>query len=108
MASSDVFHAWTKHSLFQQNRFVTEVSTVLMVLISFCVPTNQLHKHLLEIRGEDVSQVRYIAIVALNVWPWTRFCAIFQVNAKTNEGWKTNASHNVILDRRFVMMSLGR
>jgi len=62
---------------------VTEVSTVLMVLISFCVPTNQLHKHLLEIRGEDVSQVRYIAIVALNVWPWTRFCAIFQVNAKT-------------------------
>jgi len=37
MASSDVFCAWTKNSLFQQNKFVIKISTVLMVLMNFCV-----------------------------------------------------------------------
>ena len=150
MASSDVFYAWTKNSLFQQNRFVTEISTALMVPMNFCVPINQLHKHVLVMRGQDVPQAMCIAIVPLNVWPWTKFCAIFQLNAKikSTEGfvntssvpvvsggvgpdmrqtttqslyaphdattdqsagtWTTNAGHNVILDHRFVMMSVGR
>ena len=121
-----------------------------MVLMNFCVPINQLHNHLLVMRGQDVPQAICIAIVSLNVWPWTRFCAIFQLNAKikstkgfvvtssdpvvscsvwphmrqttttpslyaphdaaTDQSagrWKTNARHNVILDHRFVLMSVG-
>jgi len=148
MASSDVFFVWTKNSLFQQSRCATEISTVLMVLMNFCVRINQLHKHLLVMRHQNVPQAICIAIVPLNVWPWTRFCAIFQLNAKiksikdfvvtsnasvvlcgvwpdmrdpflysphddatTDQSagrWKTNASHNVIHDHRFVMMIVGR
>jgi len=67
---------------YHENRFVTEISTVLMDLMNFCVPINQLRKYLLVMRGQDVQQARCIAIVQLNVWPWTRFCAIFQLNAK--------------------------
>jgi len=50
MASSDDFYAWTKKSLLQQNRFVTEILTVLMVLMNFYVTIKQLHKHLLVMR----------------------------------------------------------
>jgi len=66
------------HSLVHQNRFVTAISTVFLVLMTFCVPINQSPKHLLVMRGQDVPQVRCIPIVLLNVWPWTRFCATFQ------------------------------
>jgi len=37
MVCSNVFYAWTKNSLFHQNRFVTKWSTVLMFLMNFCV-----------------------------------------------------------------------
>ena len=82
MVSSDVFYAWTKNSLFHQNRFVIEISTVLMVLMNFCVPINLLHKHLLVMWGQDVPRAKCIAIVPLNVWPLARFSASFLLNAK--------------------------
>ena len=48
------FFCLVKNSLSHQNRFVTEMLTVLMALMNFCVPINQLHKYWLVIRGQDV------------------------------------------------------
>jgi len=99
MASSDVFYSWTKSSLFQQNRFVTETSTVLIVRMNFCVPINQLHKCLLVMRGQDVFRDRCIATVPLNVWPWARFFMILQLNAKNKsaKGFVATSSNPVLL-----------